>query len=108
MSLEMEIEPQALSARLENGKPLLLVAVREPWEYDLCRLPGAVLIPLGELAARLQELLAADELVLYCHHGRRSLDAAAWLRQQGADRARSLAGGIDRWAREIDPKTPRY
>ena len=108
MSDDLQIEPRALRERLAGNNPPLLVDVREPWEHGLCRLQSARLIPLGELPARCQELLEAEEVVLYCHHGIRSLDAAAWLRQQGVEGAKSLAGGIDRWALEIDSSIARY
>ncbi len=65
-------------------------------------------MPLGSLAANFGVLEEAEAVVLYCHHGIRSLDAVAWLRAQGVEGARSLAGGIDRWATEIDPRVPRY
>ena len=108
MSDDLQIEPRALRERLAGNNPPLLVDVREPWEHGLCRLQSAQLIPLGELPGRYQELLEAEEVVLYCHHGIRSLDAAAWLRQQGVEGAKSLAGGIDRWALEIDSSIARY
>lgn len=108
MSDDLQIEPRALRERLGQGEVLLLIDVREPWEHEICRLPGAHLIPLADLPGRYQELLDADEVVLYCHHGIRSLDAAVWLRQQGVENARSVAGGIDRWSLEIDPSVPRY
>jgi rhodanese-related sulfurtransferase len=86
----------------------LFVDVREKWEYDTTHIEGSVLIPLREIPANLARLEAASELVLFCHHGMRSLDAAAWLRSQGVEGARSMAGGIDRWSAEIDPNVPRY
>lgn len=105
---ELEITPAAVKARLDSGEKLVLVDVREPWEHQLCRIEGATLIPLGTLAASLQTLPDVDELVCYCHHGMRSLDAATWLRFQGIEKAKSLAGGIERWSVEIDPNVPRY
>lgn len=108
MSDDLQIEPRVLVERLARGDGLLLIDVREPWEHGICRLEGAQLIPLGELPARCQELLEVEDVVLYCHHGIRSLDAAAWLRAQGAEGVKSLAGGIDRWALEIDSSIPRY
>jgi adenylyltransferase/sulfurtransferase len=93
---------------LARGEKLLFVDVREKWEYDTTHIEGSVLIPLREIPANLARLEAASELVLFCHHGMRSLDAAAWLRSQGVDGARSMAGGIDRWSAEIDPNVPRY
>jgi rhodanese-related sulfurtransferase len=105
---DLEITPADVKARLDRGEKVHLVDVREPWEYDLCRIEGARLVPLGSLAASLQTLPDVDEVICYCHHGMRSLDAAAWLRSQGVGRARSMAGGIDRWSVEVDPKVARY
>ena len=105
---DIQIEPHELKQRLDRGDKLLLVDVREPWEHEICRIEGTRLIPLGMLAANLAALEQADEVVLYCHRGMRSLDAAAWLRAQGIEGAQSLAGGIERWATEIDPSVPRY
>ena len=103
---ELEITPKDVKARIDRGEKLVLVDVREPWEHQLCRIEGAKLVPLGSLG--LQTLPDVDEVICYCHHGMRSLDAAAWLRFQGIARAKSLAGGIERWSVEIDPKVPRY
>jgi rhodanese-related sulfurtransferase len=105
---DLQISVQDVNARLARGEKILLVDVREPLEYNLCRLPGAKLIPLGSLPANLNTLLDAEDVVLYCHHGMRSLDAAVWLRQQGVEGAKSMAGGIERWSTEIDPSVPRY
>jgi rhodanese-related sulfurtransferase len=105
---ELEITPAELKARLNSGDTLVLVDVREPWEQEICRIEGARLVPLGELAASLYTLPDVDEVICYCHHGMRSLDAAAWLRFQGFEKAKSLAGGIERWSLEIDPNVPRY
>lgn len=105
---DIQITAKEVSERIERGEKLLLVDVREPWEFELCRIAGAKLIPLGSLPANLNTLLDADEVICYCHHGMRSLDAAVWLRQQGVEGAKSMAGGIERWSAEIDPKVPRY
>jgi rhodanese-related sulfurtransferase len=105
---ELEITPADVKARLDGGEKLVLIDVREPWEQQLCRIEGAKLVPLGSLAASLQTLPDVDEVICYCHHGMRSLDAAAWLRFQGIEKAKSLAGGIERWSVEVDPKVPRY
>ena len=104
----LEILPTELKSKIDRGEEVYLLDVREPWEHQLCRIEGARLVPLGSLAASLQTLPDVDELICYCHHGMRSLDAAAWLRGQGFEKAKSLAGGIERWSREIDPKVPRY
>src|SRR5580693_3937917 len=105
---ELEIKPADVKERLDRGESLVLVDVREQWEYDLCRIEGAKHVPLGSLAASLNTLPDVDEVICYCHHGMRSLDAAAWLRFQGFAKAKSLAGGIERWSVEIDPRVPRY
>jgi rhodanese-related sulfurtransferase len=104
----MEVAPREVKDMLGRGEKLLFVDVREPWEYETSHIEGSMLIPLREIAANLPRLEAAGDVVLFCHHGMRSMDAAAWLRSQGVQGARSMAGGIDRWATEIDPNTPRY
>jgi rhodanese-related sulfurtransferase len=105
---DMQISTKEVNERVARGDKLLLVDVREQWEYDLCKIPGAKLIPLGTLPANLNALLDADEVICYCHHGMRSLDAAVWLRQQGVESAKSMAGGIERWSVDVDPQVPRY
>lgn len=105
---DIQITVKEVSERIARGEKMLLVDVREPWEFALCKLPGAKLIPLGSLPANLNELLDADEVICYCHHGMRSLDAAVWLRQQGVEDAKSMQGGVERWSAEIDPSVPRY
>ena len=105
---DLEITPRQVKDRLERGEKLLLIDVREPHEHALCHIAGAVLIPMGSIPANLQKLDTDDDVICFCHHGMRSLDVANWLRQQGISTAKSLAGGIDRWSLEIDPKVPRY
>jgi rhodanese-related sulfurtransferase len=104
----IEITPREAEAALAQDKDILLIDVREPWEHQRAHIEGAKLIPLGEIPANLQQIENADNIILYCHHGMRSLDAAAWLRQQGVTGARSMSGGIDRWTTEVDPLVPRY
>ena len=106
----MEISPNDLAAKLKRGEPVWLLDVRNPWEHDLVRLPDQALIPLPELPERLDEIRPENGalVVAYCHHGVRSLSAAAILRQAGVRDAVSLAGGIDLWSRAIDPSLPRY
>jgi len=109
----LEITPEDLAARLAQGAgaPVLL-DVRQPEEHAYVRLEPSRLVPLPELAARLDELartLGEDaEIVAYCHHGIRSMHAAQFLRAHGFARARSLAGGIDAWTHAVDPSLPRY
>jgi rhodanese-related sulfurtransferase len=104
----IEVTPRQVSERLKRGDKFLLVDVREKWEYDTARIEGAVLIPLRAIPASLPHLAAAREIVFYCHHGMRSLDAAAWVRSQGVEGAQSMSGGIDRWTTEVDTLVPRY
>jgi len=105
---DLEIGPRELKERLDRGEKLLLVDVREAWEYAQCRIEGAELIPMGTIPSNLQKLDAEEDVVCYCHHGVRSMDVVNWLRGQGVASAKSLAGGIDRWSAEIDPAVPRY
>jgi len=89
--------------------PTILLDVREPWEFQTASLPGALLMPMGEVTSRAHNELDPDQpIVVLCHHGQRSLSVAMWLRNQGFDHAQSLAGGIDAWSRTIDPTIPRY
>lgn len=106
--VEIEISPGQVKERLELGEEFLFVDVREPWERDTASIAGSVPIPLGEIPAHLGEFEEANEIVLFCHHGMRSLEAAAWLRSQGVAGAQSMGGGIDRWAIEVDSSVPRY
>lgn len=105
-----QIRPEALAEIIAAETPVYLLDVREPWEHEYCHLPNSVLIPLGELPTRIDEVeLPADaKIVVYCHHGIRSLSGAAILEMRGFGEAYSLAGGIDAWSLRIDPKTPRY
>jgi len=105
---ELEISVAELQKRKNSGDTLLLIDVREPWEYEICRIAGAQLVPMRTIPANLQQLDVDLDVVCYCHHGQRSLEVAAWLRAQGVETAQSLAGGIDRWSLEIDPSVPRY
>ena len=104
----MEIAPREVKEMVDQGAEFLFVDVREPWEHQTSRIEGSTLIPLGEIPANLPRFEGAENVVLFCHHGMRSLDAAAWLRSQGVEGARSMAGGIDRWTTEIDARVPRY
>jgi rhodanese-related sulfurtransferase len=104
----LEITPAELKSQLERGEKLLLIDVREPWEYETCCIQGAKLIPMGSIPANFQSLDVEEEVICYCHHGQRSLDVAVWLRRQGVEQAKSLAGGIERWSTEIDSSVRRY
>ena len=105
---DTEIAPAELRDLLSNGSKVTLLDVREPFEWEIARLPGATHVPLGQLAARLGELDGRREVVAYCHRGVRSLRARDLLVAAGFSKVRSLRGGIDAWARDVDPETPRY
>ena len=102
------VGPKELSQELSKGKKVLLVDVREPHEYEIARIEGSKLIPLGELPERVNELDTADELVLYCHTGGRSARATDFLRGLGFKKVRNLEGGIEAWAVQVDPSINRY
>jgi rhodanese-related sulfurtransferase len=103
------IHPNDLKTMLDAGEPVLLVDVRQPEEHAYCSLPGSLLIPLGELHARAAEVAPGEAMVVvYCHHGVRSLSGAAILLAAGLPNVASLVGGIDLWSLSIDPTVPRY
>ncbi len=103
-----ELGPADLAELRESGAPFVLLDVRTPMEAEICSIDGSVLIPLDELERRHGELDRGAEVVVYCHHGVRSLQAALFLKRQGVERVRSLAGGIDLWSRTVDGSVPRY
>ncbi|HET9735665.1 MAG TPA: rhodanese-like domain-containing protein [Burkholderiales bacterium] len=86
----------------------VLLDVREPWEFQTCRIPQSLLMPVREVPARLAELEGAREIVVICHHGARSLRVALFLQSRGHTRVYNLAGGVDAWARSVDPAMPVY
>lgn len=90
------------------GEPPVLLDVREGWELNICALPGAVHIPMGQIPARLDELDPRRETVVVCHHGVRSLRVAHFLESRGFRNLYNLQGGVDAWAREIDPAMHKY
>jgi len=103
-----EIPVQELKRRQDAGEAVRLIDVREPWEFALASVHGAVNIPLSELAQRLQELDPKAETVVMCKVGGRSSRAAAFLQTRGFERVLNLAGGIDAWTRDIDPSLQSY
>ena len=105
---DIEIEVAQLRDLIASGAEVDLLDVREPWEYKLCHIEPSRAIPLGELQQRSDELVTDKPLVVICHHGMRSMNATLWLRQQGFGNAVNLAGGIDAWARVVDPSMARY
>jgi rhodanese-related sulfurtransferase len=111
MSLPLEISAPEIKRLLDSGEKLHLIDVREPNEHTLAQIQGADLIPMRNIPAELQSLEArADSapLIVFCHHGVRSLNVVNWLRQQGLDACQSMTGGIDDWSLTVDPTVPRY
>ncbi len=111
MSLPFEITPREVKARLDKGEPTYLIDVREAQEHQIARLAGSELIPMRTVPAALNGLVDKAEsalVVVFCHHGIRSLQVVNWLRQNGIEECQSMAGGIDLWSLEIDSSIPRY
>lgn len=108
MSAPITITPVELQERLDAGDELVLLDVREPEEWAICRIEGSLLVPMGDVAARVSELDPSRPTVCICHHGIRSHHVAAALVRLDFDAVYNLAGGIDRWAREVDERMPRY
>ena len=107
MEAYVEIPPAELKRRLDAAEPTVILDVREPWEHEVCAIPGARLIPMDQLQWRVDELDPDREVVVYCHHGQRSAAVVQWLRRQGIP-AVNLRGGIDVWAVEVEPALRRY
>ncbi|HEX9627783.1 MAG TPA: rhodanese-like domain-containing protein [Acidiferrobacterales bacterium] len=103
-----QITVSELKDRLDAGDSPLLLDVREPWELRVCALPGALHIPMRQVPARLGELDPDREIVVVCHHGVRSYQVVRFMEQQGFTNAINLAGGVDAWAREVDPEMAKY
>ena len=104
----VEVKAAQVQAAIEGGEALVLVDVREAWEWMSGHIEGAIHIPMGQLPARMDELSREDELVIYCHTGQRSLVARQFFLAQGYRDVRSLRGGVESWAREIDETMARY
>ncbi|MCU0487399.1 MAG: molybdopterin-synthase adenylyltransferase MoeB [Anaerolineales bacterium] len=103
-----DIPASELAERIDQGNSLVLLDVREPHELEISALPGATNIPLGQLAARLSELDSASEMVVFCKAGPRSARALELLLSAGFRKVKNLQGGINAWAREVDPRLPIY
>ncbi|HWB01596.1 MAG TPA: rhodanese-like domain-containing protein [Verrucomicrobiales bacterium] len=104
----MQVSPQELSAMLQDGAPLRLIDVRSREEHEAVKLPGSELMTQEVLQKLFGESDKSQRIVVYCHHGVRSLDSAAYLAGHGFTNVRSLAGGIDAWSCEVDQELPRY
>ena len=105
-----QITPQQLQERLSDtaARQPLLLDVREPWEFQICRLPGSLLMPMQTLPARHVELNADADTVVICHHGARSMQVAMFLERAGFARLYNLTGGVDAWARTVEASMPVY
>jgi rhodanese-related sulfurtransferase len=104
-----DLRPRELKAHLEASvEPPLLLDVREPWEYEICRLDGSTLLPMRQIPAAARTLDPDRETVVICHHGIRSRQVALYLEQRGFARVVNLNGGVDAWAREVDPGMAIY
>jgi len=103
-----EMTAQELKTRLDRGQPPVLLDVRQDWETKLCRLANAIHIPIEEIELRTEELDPQSEIVVYCHQGVRSAAVAEYLRGLGFADVKNLAGGLDFWARTVDPSMRRY
>jgi rhodanese-related sulfurtransferase len=107
--MDYEITTEEVKSKLDKGEAFTLLDVREPWEFETASMPGAKLIPMGDVPSRAHhELDPENHIVVVCHHGVRSMNVTAWLRQQGFEKAQSMRGGIDAWSRTVDGKVPTY
>ncbi len=111
MPESLETTPREAQLQLNEKGRAVLIDVREPAEFAMAHVPGSSLLPMQQIPAELQQLdEMADEktLLVLCHHGVRSLQVVAWLRDKGVENCYSIAGGIDRWSREVDGSIPQY
>jgi sulfur-carrier protein adenylyltransferase/sulfurtransferase len=106
--VEGDIEPTEVKAKMDRGDQFVLIDVREPHEYQICSIPNAKLIPLGDLPKRVNELNSADEIVAHCKSGMRSAKAVEFLKQAGFRKVRNMKGGILAWSDKVDPSVPKY
>lgn len=105
---EFEISPELVHEMIEAGEELILLDVREDWEWERAQIEGAIHIPLEELSRRLVELEPTSDVIVYCHHGDRSVDACLLLWEAGFRKVRNLSGGLEAWSELVDPTVPKY
>jgi len=104
-----QMSARQLKEHLEQSKnPPLLLDVREPWEYEVCRIDGAQLVPMRSIPAALDRFDREQEIVVICHHGIRSRQVATYMEHQGFKNIINLQGGVAGWAQEVDPSMPTY
>jgi rhodanese-related sulfurtransferase len=109
--MDLEISPSEIKRRLDAGEKLHLIDVREPDEFAMARIEGSELVPMRQVPGELLTLEGRAEeapLIVFCHHGVRSLNVVSWLREQGVEACQSMTGGIDAWSLGVDPSVPRY
>jgi rhodanese-related sulfurtransferase len=108
--LPLDIAAAQVKQLQDTGAPFLLIDCREIDEYELCRIPGARLIPMKQIPDHIEELQRYLEtrIIVQCHHGGRSAQVVRWLRDRGFLAVQSMVGGIDAWSQEVDPSVPRY
>lgn len=106
--LPLQIDGPTLDRIRQSNQDLMILDVREPWEVAICAIAGSVNVPLSTLPQNLNRLPERGPLVVLCHHGMRSMQAVAWLRQNGFENATNLQGGIDAWARQVDTSMATY
>ena len=103
-----ELTPLEVKKMMDEKKPFVLIDVREPHEYQICNIPSSKLIPLGEVAQRMNELNSADEIVVHCRSGQRSAQAVEFLMKAGFGKIHNLKGGVLAWSDQVDPAMPKY
>jgi adenylyltransferase/sulfurtransferase len=103
-----DIDPVEVKSKIDRGDHFVLIDVREPHEYQICNIPQAKLIPLGDLPKRVNELDSADEIIAHCKSGMRSAKAVDFLKQAGFKKVRNMKGGILAWSDKVDPSVPKY
>jgi adenylyltransferase/sulfurtransferase len=108
MEEESDITVKELKRLIDTGSQVRLIDVREQYEYDFCHIEGSTLIPMRQILTHANKLNPESEYVFYCHVGERSAWVVNLLRQREFKKVKNLKGGIDQWAVEIDPSTPRY
>jgi rhodanese-related sulfurtransferase len=110
MEFPIEIDCTSVNQLIEDSNSILLLDCREPDEVEICQISNSHWTPMREIPIKVEQLrqYADQNVIVYCHHGGRSLQVASWLRQQGFEKAQSMSGGIDQWAVAVDPQVPRY
>jgi len=103
-----EITARDVKKMMDDKKPFVLVDVREPHEFQICRIPGSILMPLGDVPKRMNELNSADEIVVHCRSGQRSAQAVGLLMKAGFRKIHNLKGGVLAWSDQVDPSMPKY